>query len=555
MLAYATGDAAAFDALYARHKGGVYRYVLRHCGHAGVTDELFQDVWMNVVRARTSYAPSAKFTTWLYRIAHNRLIDHWRATGHVELVTAGADDDDDDPLDAIAGARNDEPEVRAGAREISARLHAALVDAAAGAARGVPAAPGRRPRAVGDRRSHRRRHRDREEPVALRAREAAHRARRPAMTMPRRDDPSALRDPRIDAAWRAASREEPSAALDAAILAAARREVGAGPRSTREPEVTRARRWWLPLAVAATLGAITVGLLQTVTPDRLGAPASNSAVVTDMPTPIATPLSETSTPTMKAAPEAAAPIPTPAPGAATVPGPATTPSADKIVSDGYPAPRANSAPRAATAGRAATTERALPRTDMPRSPETPLATPAEQKQESAARASPALPEPFPGAQPHPSAAADVSSSPAPATAGGGGIAPPAASSESLSPKTATRDPTTERAPVARDAAAPTQSFAGRASPPPAAAFPGAQSFQESGAARPSPLAKTAPGSSADGRTEEARIKDRAPLPVPEWIALIRRLRAEGNTADAARELAAFRVAHARSRQTAAARSA
>ena len=127
MLAYAAGDAAAFDALYARHKGGLYRYVLRHCGHAGVADELFQDVWMNVIRARTTYVPAAKLATWLYRIAHNRLIDHWRATGQVELVTAGPDDDDgDDPLDAIPGARGDEPEVRAGAREISARLHAAL---------------------------------------------------------------------------------------------------------------------------------------------------------------------------------------------------------------------------------------------------------------------------------------------------------------------------------------------------------------------------------------------------------------------------------------------
>jgi RNA polymerase sigma-70 factor (ECF subfamily) len=126
MRAYAAGDAAAFDALYARHKGGVYRYVLRHCGHAGVADELFQDVWMNVIRARASYVPSAKFTTWLYRIAHNRLVDHWRANGHVELVTAGADDDADDPLDAIAAPRDDEPEVRADAREVSQRLEAAF---------------------------------------------------------------------------------------------------------------------------------------------------------------------------------------------------------------------------------------------------------------------------------------------------------------------------------------------------------------------------------------------------------------------------------------------
>jgi RNA polymerase sigma-70 factor (ECF subfamily) len=125
MQAYAAGDAAAFDTLYARHKGGVYRYIVRQCGHAGAADELFQDVWMSVIRVRASYQPTAKFSTWLYRIAHNRLIDHWRTSGHAELVTAGADDDDD-PLDAIPAARHDEPDHRAGVREIGARLKQAL---------------------------------------------------------------------------------------------------------------------------------------------------------------------------------------------------------------------------------------------------------------------------------------------------------------------------------------------------------------------------------------------------------------------------------------------
>ena len=126
MLAYAAGDAAAFDRLYARHKGGVYRYLLRHGAHAAVADELFQDIWMSVIRARSSYAPSANLATWLYRIARNRLIDHWRATGRVELVAAGPGDDGDDPLEAIPGAANDEPEVRAAAHEVAARLRAAL---------------------------------------------------------------------------------------------------------------------------------------------------------------------------------------------------------------------------------------------------------------------------------------------------------------------------------------------------------------------------------------------------------------------------------------------
>jgi RNA polymerase sigma-70 factor (ECF subfamily) len=125
MLAYAAGDAAAFETLYSRHKGGVYRYVLRQCANAGVAEELFQDVWMNVLRARASYVPSAKFTTWLYRIAHNRLIDHWRTIGQVELVAAGADGDDEDPLASIPAARDGEPDVQAIARERSERLQAA----------------------------------------------------------------------------------------------------------------------------------------------------------------------------------------------------------------------------------------------------------------------------------------------------------------------------------------------------------------------------------------------------------------------------------------------
>src|SRR5437764_7756333 len=109
MLAYAAGDAAAFDALYTRHKGGVYRYMLRHCGERAIADELFQEVWMNVIRARDSYAPTALFTTWLYRIAHNRIVDHWRARGVNQEVAV--DDDYESPLACMPGSRTIEPEV------------------------------------------------------------------------------------------------------------------------------------------------------------------------------------------------------------------------------------------------------------------------------------------------------------------------------------------------------------------------------------------------------------------------------------------------------------
>jgi RNA polymerase sigma-70 factor (ECF subfamily) len=132
MQAYGAGAAAAFDRLYARHKGGVFRYLLRHCGQRGLAEELFQDVWMRLIRARASYAPTAKFTTWLYTLARHRLVDHWRAhgqVGFVALVDEVDDDADRDPRMAVAtlpAARGDEPETRAAAQEIGRRLAAAL---------------------------------------------------------------------------------------------------------------------------------------------------------------------------------------------------------------------------------------------------------------------------------------------------------------------------------------------------------------------------------------------------------------------------------------------
>lgn len=96
MSRYRDGDAQAFEQLYRRHKGPVYRYLLRQCGVPAVAEELFQDVWLNLIRARGRYEVRARFTTWLYRLAHNRLIDHYRrqASG----VPLSYDDDPDDPL-------------------------------------------------------------------------------------------------------------------------------------------------------------------------------------------------------------------------------------------------------------------------------------------------------------------------------------------------------------------------------------------------------------------------------------------------------------------------
>jgi len=97
MLRYRDGDARAFELLYARHKGPVYRYLQRQCGIAAQVEELFQEVWMNLIKARGRYEPRARFTTWLYTLAHNRLVDHYRRQS-AGLPMSYDDDPDDAPL-------------------------------------------------------------------------------------------------------------------------------------------------------------------------------------------------------------------------------------------------------------------------------------------------------------------------------------------------------------------------------------------------------------------------------------------------------------------------
>ena len=122
MLAYAGGDSGAFETLYAKHKGALFRFVLRSMKARGEAEELFQDVWMRVIEARARYAPQAKFTTWLYTIAHNRLVDHWRARG-LALVSL---DDEDHPVSEVAAGPGSEPQRVVEARQALDRLSAAL---------------------------------------------------------------------------------------------------------------------------------------------------------------------------------------------------------------------------------------------------------------------------------------------------------------------------------------------------------------------------------------------------------------------------------------------
>ena len=103
MLAYAAGDAAAFDALYARHEGALFRFVRRLLGThlAAQADEVFQDTWLRIVAARASFKPQgAAWRTWAFTIAYNAAMDRLRVSGRE--VSVDLQDDAADTMDWLA---------------------------------------------------------------------------------------------------------------------------------------------------------------------------------------------------------------------------------------------------------------------------------------------------------------------------------------------------------------------------------------------------------------------------------------------------------------------
>jgi len=78
MLAYASGDADAFETLYGRYRQALYQFVLHGCSNPASAAEIFQDIWLSVVNARATYQDTGTFKAWLYRIARNKLIDFYR---------------------------------------------------------------------------------------------------------------------------------------------------------------------------------------------------------------------------------------------------------------------------------------------------------------------------------------------------------------------------------------------------------------------------------------------------------------------------------------------
>jgi RNA polymerase sigma-70 factor (ECF subfamily) len=122
MLSYGGGDAGAFETLYRRHRGPLYRFLLRQLGDTATAEELFQDVWMRVIDSRGRYQVRAKFSSWVYTIAHNRLMDFYRANGRARFLDQ---EDSEEALDNLP-ADDPPPDVLVDNKRAAERLLVAL---------------------------------------------------------------------------------------------------------------------------------------------------------------------------------------------------------------------------------------------------------------------------------------------------------------------------------------------------------------------------------------------------------------------------------------------
>jgi RNA polymerase sigma-70 factor (ECF subfamily) len=125
MLRYRDGDARAFEILYERHKGPLYRYLQRMCGRREVADDLFQEVWSKVIASRGRYEARAQFNTFLFRIAHNCAVDHFRRSGRPH---EGAAQDIEDFAEQVGGAEHERPDAALAEAQVRRDFRRALQD-------------------------------------------------------------------------------------------------------------------------------------------------------------------------------------------------------------------------------------------------------------------------------------------------------------------------------------------------------------------------------------------------------------------------------------------
>src|SRR5512133_4295715 len=98
MLRVKDGDGASFGALLEKHRAPVVHFLFRMVQNHAVAEELAQEVFLRVYRSRATYEPTAKFTTWLFRIATHLALNALRDNRNERLQDRLDDDSSEMPV-------------------------------------------------------------------------------------------------------------------------------------------------------------------------------------------------------------------------------------------------------------------------------------------------------------------------------------------------------------------------------------------------------------------------------------------------------------------------
>src|SRR6478609_7128205 len=105
MLRVREGDDTSFGLLLERHRGPVVHFLYRMVQNPAVAEELAQEVFLRVYRSRATYEPTAKFTTWLFRIATHLALNALRDNKYERLQDRLDDDSSDIPVRQVSDGR------------------------------------------------------------------------------------------------------------------------------------------------------------------------------------------------------------------------------------------------------------------------------------------------------------------------------------------------------------------------------------------------------------------------------------------------------------------
>ena len=105
MLRVKEGDAASFDVLLQKHRSAVVHFLYRMVLNQAVAEELAQEVFLRVYRSRSTYEPTAKFTTWLFRIATHLALNALRDNKNERFQDRLDDDTSDLPIRQVSDSR------------------------------------------------------------------------------------------------------------------------------------------------------------------------------------------------------------------------------------------------------------------------------------------------------------------------------------------------------------------------------------------------------------------------------------------------------------------